>query len=296
MPDDSISQKVERQARRAILEHALLRVENALIIAGALLATYFIPQPFPWWPAWGWAALGGLGVMGMVAGSLSDPEHNRQVVSNLFLQEFSTASLSDRTIKTKMEQALDYYRRIQAAVEKQKSGLMQDRLTDTVRQINEWLVNMFELAHHLDAYRRDAVIKRDLQAVPREISSYRQRLNLERDASVRQQMEAAIEARAAQFAALDRLENMMEKAEFQLEQSLAALGTVYPQVQLIGARDVDSSRTQRLQADISNQVSTLNDLITSINEVYTYDAEHDIGALRAAPPARQSAASVGKAL
>ena len=58
MPDQSISQKIERQARQAILEHALLRVENALIVAGVLLATYFVPQPFPWWPAWGWAALG----------------------------------------------------------------------------------------------------------------------------------------------------------------------------------------------------------------------------------------------
>ena len=80
MPDQSISQKIERQARQAILEHALLRVENALIVAGVLLATYFAPQPFPWWPAWGWAALGLAGIAGLVVSSLTDPEHNRRTV------------------------------------------------------------------------------------------------------------------------------------------------------------------------------------------------------------------------
>lgn len=291
MPDESISQKIERQARQAVLEHALLRVENALILAGVLLATYFVPQPFPWWPLWGWAALGVVGVAGLVVSSLTDPEHNRQVVAELFVQEFTTAGIKDSKIKAKLEQALDYFRRIQAAVQTQKGGVMQDRLGDTVRQINDWLANMFQLARRLDAYRRDDIIQRDLKSVPAEISNYRQRFNLERDPSVRQQMEAAINARTTQQEALDRLENMMEKAEFQLEQSLAALGTIYPQVQLIGAREVDSSRTQRLQADISDQVNTLNDLVSSINEVYTYDAEHDVGAMRPAPPPRKTSAA-----
>lgn len=291
MPDESISQKIERQARQAVLEHALLRVENALILAGVLLATYFVPQPFPWWPLWGWAALGVVGVAGLVVSSLTDPEHNRQVVAELFVQEFTTAGIKDSKIKAKLEQALDYFRRIQAAVQTQKGGVMQDRLGDTVRQINDWLANMFQLARRLDAYRRDDIIQRDLKSVPDEISNYRQRFNLERDPSVRQQMEAAINARTTQQEALDRLENMMEKAEFQLEQSLAALGTIYPQVQLIGAREVDSSRTQRLQADISDQVNTLNDLVSSINEVYTYDAEHDVGTMRPAQPPRKTSAA-----
>jgi len=33
---------------------------------------------------------------------------------------------------------------------------------------------------------------------------------------------------------------------------------------------VDSSRSERLQADIQEQVSRLNDLVSSISEVYDY--------------------------
>jgi uncharacterized protein YoxC len=38
-------------------------------------------------------------------------------------------------------------------------------------------------------------------------------------------------------------------------------------VQLIDARDVDSGRSDRLEADIREQVKRLDDLISSINEI-----------------------------
>ena len=63
----------------------------------------------------------------------------------------------------------------------------------------------------------------------------------------------------------------MKQAALQLEQSLTALGTVYSQVQLIDAREQDSSQAERLQQDIQEQVARLNDLVSSINEVYNYN-------------------------
>jgi len=57
-------------------------------------------------------------------------------------------------------------------------------------------------------------------------------------------------------------------AEFQLENTLAALGTLYTQLQLIGAKDVDSGRTQRLQEDITEQIASLQDIAEAMDEVY----------------------------
>jgi len=65
----------------------------------------------------------------------------------------------------------------------------------------------------------------------------------------------------------------MKKAEIQLEQSLAALATVNSQVGLIEAHDADTGRAGRIRTDIQEQVNRLNDLVTSINEVYNYNTK-----------------------
>ena len=65
----------------------------------------------------------------------------------------------------------------------------------------------------------------------------------------------------------------MKQAELQLEQGLTALATIYSQVQLLDAQALDSSRSERLRADIQEQVERLNDLVASINEVYDYHTQ-----------------------
>ena len=39
---------------------------------------------------------------------------------------------------------------------------------------------------------------------------------------------------------------------------------------MIGAQELESSRSERLRVDVQEQVERLNDLIASINEVYDY--------------------------
>jgi hypothetical protein len=63
----------------------------------------------------------------------------------------------------------------------------------------------------------------------------------------------------------------MKQAQLQMEQSLTALGTVYGQVQLLNAEAINSGRAERLRNDILEQVKRLDDLVSSLNEVYRYD-------------------------
>ncbi len=65
----------------------------------------------------------------------------------------------------------------------------------------------------------------------------------------------------------------MQQAALQMDQSLTALATIYSQVQLVDAQGVESGRAERLQADIREQVDRLNDLVSSINEVYDYNTK-----------------------
>ncbi len=66
----------------------------------------------------------------------------------------------------------------------------------------------------------------------------------------------------------------MQRADLQLDNSIAALGTVYSQMLLIGSkREIDSTAAQRLQENVTDEVLNLQDLVESINEVYDYRYE-----------------------
>ena len=142
-------------------------------------------------------------------------------------------------------------------------------MKSTTAQVYDWIANMVALARRLDTFRTDPVIKRDLDTVPKEIKQLEARMNLESNPRVREQMAATLDSSRQQYAALQELRSRMERADLQLDHSLAALGTVYSQLLLIGSKDVDSDRAERLQDDIRGEVLALQDLVDSLNEVYS---------------------------
>jgi hypothetical protein len=109
--------------------------------------------------------------------------------------------------------------------------------------------------------------------VPTEINNLTARLKLETDQQLRQQMKQTLEGKRKQWETLKALDARMKQAQLQIDQSLTALATVYSQVQLIDAQDLESGRAERLRSDIQEQVNRLNDLVASINEVYDYHTE-----------------------
>jgi hypothetical protein len=60
----------------------------------------------------------------------------------------------------------------------------------------------------------------------------------------------------------------MQRAELQLEHTLTAMGTIYSQLLLVGAKDVDSGRVKRLREELSSEVQELQDVLDSMDEVY----------------------------
>ena len=43
---------LKQRITRAIIAHALFRLESALIIALTIIVLFFFPMPFPWWQWW----------------------------------------------------------------------------------------------------------------------------------------------------------------------------------------------------------------------------------------------------
>ena len=87
-----------------------------------------------------------------------------------------------------------------------------------------------------------------------------------------------------------RAAGRMARADLQLDHSLSALGTVYSQMLLIGSKDVDSDRADRLRDDIRGQGLALQDIVESLTEVYgNAGAAADLPA--AVPSARKQSAA-----
>lgn len=274
MPRESIHDTIERQAQRAIFEHALIRVENAVILAGAILLAFFLPNPLPgalpWWGAWTWLVLGAAGVAAMVFSGLKDPQEREKAVEQLFREKYNVNGLRDRALKDKLKKAEDYHLQIKSAITNQKDGILKERMQRTTGEIYDWIGNMVRLARRLDSYRGDPIIKGDRDGLRESIPALQARLQRENDARVRQQIETTLADQRRLQDNIAELDNRMQRADLQLDSSLAALGTVYSQILLVGSKEVDSDRAERLSADIANEVTSLQDVVDSINEVYDY--------------------------
>lgn len=260
--------ELERRAFRAMLSHAIFRLESAFTIALTIILAFLFSKPFPWWQWWYWLILGVVAEALIIWTSLSDVETGQKVVAEMFRQEFDVRALRDKKLQERLEKALEYRHRIDTLVQHSEAGVLRGHLRDTTAGVTDWIASIFNIARRLDAYGGDKMIGQDMRSVPLAIQNFKKRLEIEDDEAVRAQMREAIRSKEAQWENLQKLQNTMEKAEFQLENTLAALGTLYTQLQLIGARDVDSGRTQRLQEDIAGQIASLQDIAEAMDEVY----------------------------
>jgi hypothetical protein len=270
---DSVIDRIRQEAERALLTNAIFRWESAVVIGGAVLLSVFFSEWLPGWPVWAWPVVGLVAEAAVIVSSLTDKSEMQKVMETLFREKYSTAGLRDRELRAKLDEAEEYRRRIQEVVAQQKSGILRDRLVATTSQVYDWIANMVMLARRLDTYRADSIIRRDQVAVPKEITELEARLARERNAQVREQIAATLDSKRQFAASLQELAGRMERADLQLDHSLAALGTVYSQLLLVSSKDVDSDRADRLRDDIRGEVLALQDLVESLNEVYGNAAE-----------------------
>lgn len=269
----STRNELQKEAQSLLTQYAFFRWENAVLIAGALLLTVLYPRPLPGWPFWGWVLVGLVGVVAIVYSSLTDTEANARILLELIQEESNPREIRDETLRQDVERALEYQRRIEIQVQKQRPGVMRDRLEETAGQLSDWMSNIFALAKRLDAYKADNLLRRERQTVPDEVKMLDVRLQQETRSATRQQMQEVLAAKRHQLQSLQALDTRMQQAQLSMEQSLTALATVYSQLQLISIQDINSGKAERLRSDIQEQVNRLNDLVSSINAVYDYNTE-----------------------
>lgn len=263
-------QNLEQRARRAIVEYAIFRWQSAIVVALTLVAAFAVPGL--WWLV---LATGVLVEALVIGWSLSSEKQRSQAVANMLSDEFKVlrgefnpARLKDKSLQRRVERALEYWHQINDVVVSSREGVLQDRVARTTKEMSDWLQAIYRLSQRLDTYRQDEIIKRDLSSVRPAIDQLRKNLAEEDNPIVRAQLEKTIADRERQWQHLDKLQNMMEKADYQVESTLSALGTVYSQLLLVGTQNEQGGRAQRLQEEIHEQVAQLEDLVEAMDEVY----------------------------
>jgi hypothetical protein len=268
---DKSKQSLEKRAQNAMLQHAFFRWESAMVIALTLLLTVLAPQlsPIDFVPAWAWL-IGGLAAeVAVVYSSYTDPETGRKVVANMLKDDFHPERIQDRKLQNQIQQALEYRSKITASIRDRRESVLKDNLHETAGQIDEWLENIYNLARRLDRYKSEkSILERDLTRAAERIRQLEQRSQSEEDAKVKEQIEGTINGMRRQIETIETLESTMDRAQLQLESTLTALGTIYSQTMLVGAKDIDSGRAKRLQQDINDEVQEIDNILLAMDEVY----------------------------
>jgi hypothetical protein len=266
---DNKRSSLESRAQRAILQYAFFRPESAIVIALTILLSFFAPQYIGILPWWTWLAGGVAGEAALVYSSLTDAEAHRRIVARMLKDEFRPERLRDPWLRKQVQDAFDYRGRITAAIRERRDSVLKDHLADTASQLDEWLEEVYGLAQRLDRY----VHERDLHLGNRQrgmarLQELERQLEGEASPAVRRDIEYNLDSLRRQIEAINQLENAMERARLRLESTITAMGTIYTQTMLVGAKDIDSGRAKRLRQEIGEEVNELGDVLTAMDEVY----------------------------
>jgi hypothetical protein len=259
---------LEKRVQKAILQESFLRWESAVVIALTLLLAVFGSNFVEFIPAWVWL-IGGIGAEALlVYSSLTDAEFGRKVVASLLQHEFKPERLRDKNLQLQINRALDYRSRINQAIRSQGDSLLKDELSQAAGQIDAWLENIYDLAQRIDRYQKDQeLLKRDHERAKKRSAELTNELKRENDTAVKTQIQATLEGIQQQLTTLETLENTIQRAELQLENTLTHLGTIYSQTMLVDAKDIDSGRARRLRQEIVEEVTELNDVLLAMDDV-----------------------------
>lgn len=267
---------LKERVQKALFQESFFRWESAVIISLALILAvasnnFDILNVIP---AWVWLLGGAVAEGALVYSSMTDPEFGRQVVAKLLRDDFHPERLADKHLQQQVNEALDYRSRIEATIREKSDTLLKDELSQTAEQIDEWLEHIYGLARRIDTYQKEQkILSRDRTRAETRVQQLEQEVARETSPAVREQIAVTLESLRRQLVTLDNLENTIQRAELQLENSLSSLGTIYSQTMLAGAKDIDSSRARRLRHEIADEVTELNDMLLAMDEVYTAESK-----------------------
>lgn len=257
---------IRQRATSAVLQKALFSWQIGLTLIFTLLLFAIGPTPFEFWQDWFWLLGGGLAGAAFVIGTLTDEDAVQEAIARQFEQQFDLTKIKNRTSRKHLNDAMEY-RRNMTVLAKRANGALRTSLLQTVDDVNQWIAHMYDLAEHIDAFASNDLVERDRRVVPQQLERTRIRMEREQAEAVKAELARQVNQLEQQLIHLEATRQNIRRAEIQLETTLSSLATVYAQMALLGAKEVDSGRAQRLRLDIHDEITGLQDTIDAMEEV-----------------------------
>lgn len=171
------------------------------------------------------------------------------------------------------QRAVSYRRKIQSLIKNRRPGPIAERMNGVFQKLKNWEERVGQLADRLALYENDELIQRDVRETPGHIARLQRQLSQETEPDMRQQVQRTLAAYEEQLRQLDLLARVMKRTRLNLDDTLAAMGTVYSQLQVLNAMDIDGPTAARISDDVDREVDRLNDLLAAMSDVYATSGE-----------------------
>jgi hypothetical protein len=173
---------------------------------------------------------------------------------------------ASKETQSRLNQARAYKREIDRLVDTTPDPLRKDKLRELSNDVDVWMKTVEEMSQRIDNFKGNQVIQHDLATVPESIKKLTAQLNEESDPRVKESIERTLAARADQMTSLQKLQSLMRQAEVQLENSIAALGTIYSQALATQSTSRVADYTH-LSTELEEQSKMLRDQLEAMEEV-----------------------------
>ncbi|HRV92007.1 MAG TPA: hypothetical protein P5526_07580 [Anaerolineae bacterium] len=187
-------------------------------------------------------------------------------VKSVFDQPINVTS-APITVKRSLREARHYAQLIRKTAQQHPAGPMQDRLALIIKPVDEWLANLDRLETALKKLYGQRNLTREIRQFSFEIEKLHRQL-LSADEENLASLRSLLESKRKHQKALQQLQSFQNQAELRIQKIASDLGATHAEMLLVTAKgDFKDNRLQRLDENLQDQVTSLRDMISAMDEM-----------------------------
>ena len=189
------------------------------------------------------------------------------LVKSIFGTSMVTSANTPLSVKRSIREARDYAELIRRTAQQQPAGPMRDRLTLIIKPVDEWLANLNRLELALSKVYGQRNLTREIRQFSFEIEGIHRQLLSANDEDVAS-IQALLKSKRKHQQTLQELQSFQTHAELRIQKIATDLGTTHAEMLLVAAKgDFRDHRLQRLDENLQEQVTSLKDMVSVMDEM-----------------------------